>query len=139
MRQLLRYTILGLGLAVTGCVTDDMANVIDPPVDTVLHHPDHSIVVAPATPGSQTMRAFPPDCPSWSEHTPDQLDNMPQPQLGCANQRNLALTVDNPADLLQGGRLGPADATRNAANIQRYENDKTRGLYDPNQPPAAKE
>lgn len=37
---------------------------------------------------------------------------MPQPQIGCANQRNLALMIDAPEDLVVGRPLGAGDGQR---------------------------
>ncbi|MEJ0061839.1 MAG: CpaD family pilus assembly lipoprotein [Alphaproteobacteria bacterium] len=115
-----------------GCITD-MKD------DPVSRNPDHRIVVAPIAPGSKTLKAYPPECPSWAEHRPAYDDNMPQPQIGCATQRNLALTIDEPADLVEGRKLGKQDATRAASNMKRYHDDKAKGLYDPTQLPAPKE
>lgn len=118
-------------LLCSGCVTTED--------DPVARHPDHRIVVAPAAPGSSTLRAYPPECPSWAEHHPDPNDNMPQPQIGCASQRNLALMIDQPEDLVVGRPLGAGDGQRDALALQRYRDNKVSGLYDPTQPPAAKE
>ena len=137
MRHYPTFTALGLMCALTigltGCLSDFVRD------DPIARHPDHRIVVAPVAPGSKELRAYPPECPAWADHAPAALDNMPQPQIGCANQRNLALSIADPADLLHGKKLGPADAVRNAAGVQRYREDKVRGLYDPTQPPQAKE
>jgi hypothetical protein len=123
----------GLCLGLTGCLNDFVTD------DASVKHPDHRIVVAPVSPGSKVLRAYPPECPSWATIAPDPNDNMPQPQIGCANQRNLALSIADPNDLIHPQPLGPADAVRNAAGVQRYHEDKTRGLYDPKQPAPAKE
>lgn len=118
-------------LLCSGCVTMED--------DPIAKHPDHRIVVAPAAPGSSTLRAYPPECPAWTAHHPDPNDNMPQPQVGCATQRNLALMIDRPDDLVVGRPLSPGDGQRDAAALQRYHDNKVSGLYDPTQPPAAKE
>lgn len=120
---------LGVLLFTSGCITRFVR-------DPVSQNPDHRIVVAPAAPGSQHMKAYAPECPPWSRHAPDVDDNMPQPQLGCANQRNLALTIETPTDLVAGRRLGPANAEYSASALQRYQAHKVTGLYDPQQPPA---
>jgi pilus assembly protein CpaD len=40
--------------------------------------------------------------------------------FGCANQRNLAAMVDDPADLVQPRAEGPAHAARRAAALEKY-------------------
>ncbi len=129
MRQISCLALLTL---LCGCVTT-----MDE--DPVLKNPDHRIVVAPDAPGSRTLKAYAPECPPWTDHRPDPNDNMPQPQIGCATQRNLALMIDNPADLVAGRPLGPTDAQHDAAALQRYHDNKVSGLYDPTQPPTPKE
>ena len=126
--SILAFTAL---LFCSGCVTTDN--------DPVAKHPDHRIVVAPAAPGSSTLRAYPPECPPWTKYHPDPNDNMPQPQIGCANQRNLALMIDAPEDLVVGRPLGAGDGQRDATALQRYHENKVSGLYDPTQLSAAKE
>lgn len=119
-------------LCCSGCVTEMER-------DPVAQNPDHRIVIAPAKPGSKVMKAYAPECPAWTEHRPASDDNMPQPQIGCANQRNLALMIEQPMDLVEGRPLGSADAQHEAYAKQKYHENKVSGLYDPNQPPAAKE
>ena len=41
-----------------------------------------------------------PDCGDWSTNLADDPTNLPYPNFGCAKQRNLAVMVANPADLL---------------------------------------
>ncbi len=50
--------------------------------------------------------AEPPQCGDWSTNLAYDPMNMPYPNLGCANQRNLGVMVANPADL-----LGPRSET----------------------------
>jgi len=45
--------------------------------------------------------ADPPDCPDWSENVARDPQNMPWPNMGCATQRNLAVAVANPEDLIR--------------------------------------
>jgi pilus biogenesis lipoprotein CpaD len=119
-------------LALTGCITDR-------PYDASAKNPDNRIVVAPASPNSKILKAWAPECLAWTDHRPSYYDNGPQPQIGCANQRNLALMIAQPADLVQPQPLGRADATKAASSMQRYHENKVLGLHDPTQPPAAKE
>ncbi len=44
--------------------------------------------------------AEPPQCGDWSTNLANEPMNVPYPNLGCANQRNLGVMVANPADLL---------------------------------------
>ena len=54
-----------------------------------------------------------PDCgQDWSENLARTYQNTPYPNFGCATQRNLAVMVANPADL-----LGPRTMTPSAAQI----------------------
>ncbi len=41
-----------------------------------------------------------PECGAWPTNLAREPNNLPYPNLGCANQRNLAAMVANPADLL---------------------------------------
>lgn len=42
-----------------------------------------------------------PDCPDWSEDIGRDPQNMPWPNMGCATQRNLAMSVADPNDLIE--------------------------------------
>lgn len=64
--------------------------------------------------------ATPPDCPDWRKPANQNLQNSPSSNFGCANSVNLALMVEDPADLLRGRRLGPGDAAGLIHGIQRY-------------------
>jgi hypothetical protein len=92
-----------------------------PPTPT----PDYTIRVMHSQSG---MVALPPTCPNWSTDTKDPYDNQPDPQFGCANARNLALTVEKPEDLVQPRSLGDARGTVMVGAIKRYDNNQTRGL-----------
>ena len=65
---------------------------------------------------------------------PDCGGGQPQPgyyptyHFGCANTANLGLMVANPADLLQGRPLAPAEAGNAAASVDRYRTDKVKDL-----------
>ncbi|HEY8275867.1 MAG TPA: CpaD family pilus assembly protein [Methyloceanibacter sp.] len=47
-----------------------------------------------------------PDCPDWSENVGRDPQNTSWPNMGCATQRNLAVAVADPRDL-----MGPRDET----------------------------
>jgi pilus assembly protein CpaD len=55
--------------------------------------------------------AEPPQCGDWSTNLAYDPMNLPYPNLGCANQRNLAVQIANPADL-----LGPRSETARASD-----------------------
>ncbi len=78
-----------------------------------------------------------PGCPDWSAPSDLAAGNLPMSQLGCATALNLAATVANPADLVEGRPLGPADGVREAAAVERYRNDKVKKLLDDKQYKAA--
>jgi pilus assembly protein CpaD len=61
-----------------------------------------------------------PVCPDWSKPEADDYTNTPPSNFGCANASNLGRMVANPADLVHGTPLGPADGDFAARGIQRY-------------------
>jgi pilus assembly protein CpaD len=57
-------------------------------------------------------------------------ENQPYWNFGCANQRNLAAMVDNPADLVQPRGEVPAYATRRSVVLDKYGNgENPSGTY----------
>ncbi len=64
--------------------------------------------------------ATPPNCPDWRKPANQNFQNSPSSNFGCANAANLALMVEDPADLLRGRPLGPGDAAGLVHGIQRY-------------------
>jgi pilus assembly protein CpaD len=68
-----------------------------------------------------------PDCGGdWSENLAANYQNTPYPNMGCASQRNLAVMVANPADLLGPRTVGEREANRRYVTFQKYINgDKT--------------
>ena len=57
-------------------------------------------------------------------------ENQPFWNLGCANQRNLAAMVDNPADLVQPRGETPSYTARRSAMIDKYrKGDNPSGTY----------
>jgi pilus assembly protein CpaD len=58
------------------------------------------------------------------------FENKPYWNLGCANQRNLAAMVDNPADLVQPRGETTASAARRSVVLEKYRRgDPTSGSY----------
>jgi hypothetical protein len=100
-----------------------LAACVDPYAPTM--RPDYAIRVVPTTQGPL---AVPPPCPSWNSAITDPYDNQPFPQYGCANARDLALTVENPDDLVEGRALGDARGVTEVGAIRRYDNNQSRGL-----------
>ena len=69
----------------------------------------------------QTMVVLAPDCPGYNQPTSFDFEQRPELIMGCANAANLGLMVANPADLIQGQALAPADAKAATPAIQRYQ------------------
>jgi pilus biogenesis lipoprotein CpaD len=60
-----------------------------------------------------------PPCPDWSEPRPNDFTNALASNFGCATSVNLGLMA-NPADLVGGRQLAPADGQPTAAAVDRY-------------------
>lgn len=73
--------------------------------------------------------AEPPQCGDWSTNLANEPTNLPYPNLGCAQQRNLAVMVANPADL-----LGPRSETARSGERR----DQVWGKYVSGQPTGAR-
>lgn len=61
-----------------------------------------------------------PQCGNWPTNLAYEPQNLPQPNLGCATQRNLAAMVANPADLLGPRTDGERSGERRNAAWQKY-------------------
>jgi pilus assembly protein CpaD len=72
--------------------------------------------------------AEPPQCGDFSTNLADEPMNLPYPNLGCANQRNLGVMVANPADL-----LGPRSETARSSERR----DQVWGKYVRGEPTGA--
>lgn len=80
--------------------------------------------------------AQPPDCPDWSENMARDPQNMPAPNFGCANQRNLAAMVDDPRDLIGPRAETPRPSERRDVVWGHYVNGDTTGaLWAPSKQP----
>ena len=53
--------------------------------------------------------------------------NLPYPNFGCAQQRNLAALIANPADLLGPRTMEPADPERRAVVFDKYRQGEATG------------
>lgn len=61
-----------------------------------------------------------PPCPNWSMASNPNYGNRQGSNFGCATATNFGLMVADPADLVAGRNLGPADGTGQVLGIQRY-------------------
>jgi pilus assembly protein CpaD len=61
-----------------------------------------------------------PQCGQWPTNLADDRRNLPYPNLGCAQQHNLAAQIANPADLLGPRTMEPADQERRAVVFDKY-------------------
>jgi pilus assembly protein CpaD len=61
-----------------------------------------------------------PDCGIWPTNLANDKANLPHPNLGCATQRNFAMQVANPADLLGPRTMTPALAERRDARWEKF-------------------
>ncbi|TWA66350.1 pilus assembly protein CpaD [Azospirillum brasilense] len=93
------------------------------PVENVTFAPDQT--GAPALQVTSYV-ALAPDCQAWSDIYSGWYQNSPTAALGCSNQRNLALMLADPRDLVQGRETAPADGQRMAGAVQRYRADKVK-------------
>jgi pilus assembly protein CpaD len=71
-----------------------------------------------------------PPCPNWSSSPGAEYTNAYYSNWGCAAATNLGLMVANPADLVSGRTLAPADGMPAVTAVTRYLNDRVK------QPPA---
>lgn len=69
-----------------------------------------------------------PGCPDWTAHPSRTFDNQPTSNFGCATAQNFGLMVADPADLVAGRRIGPADGAVQAAAVDRYRKGETKPL-----------
>lgn len=61
-----------------------------------------------------------PECGHWPDNLAHDRKNLPYANFGCASQRNLAVQVANPADLLGPRTMTPAPADRREVVHGRY-------------------
>jgi pilus assembly protein CpaD len=78
-----------------------------------------------------------PDCPDWSENVGRDPQNTPWPNMGCATQRNLALAVADPRDLMGPRAETPRSSERRDTVWDRYvKGDTVTGaVWGPDQKP----
>jgi pilus assembly protein CpaD len=78
-----------------------------------------------------------PPCPNWSESPNAEYTNAPSSNWGCAAAVNLGLMVADPADLVSGRPLAPADARPAVDAVQRYFSDRVKPPPTPTASPFA--
>jgi pilus assembly protein CpaD len=78
-----------------------------------------------------------PPCPNWSSPPNATYTNAHTSNWGCAAATNLGLMVANPADLVSGRPLGPADGTTAVTAVQRYLTDRVKQPPTPTASPFA--
>ena len=94
-----------------------------------------AILMLPA--GASAADASPPaenTCAPWIEIPADRHSNAESPSLGCANTENLKNMVERPEDLEHGRTLGPANGSREATGMMRYEQGQVKPLSSENPP-----
>jgi pilus assembly protein CpaD len=72
--------------------------------------------------------AVTPPCPDWSKPSGFDPGNTEASNFGCATATNLARMVADPADLVRGRELGPADGVREADAYRRYREGDVQAL-----------
>ncbi len=97
-----------------GVTTTAQPPIVETTADIAGAQPDDVVVVA------YKLAVLPPECPGYT--TPVQLDKSGRPiqTWGCSNAANLGLMVADPADLVEGRALAPADGEAATLGIQRY-------------------
>jgi pilus assembly protein CpaD len=72
-----------------------------------------------------------PACGRWPTNLARQKDNLNYDNFGCAQQRNLAAQIANPADLLGPRSMTPSDAERRSVVIGKYERGESTAAQRP--------
>jgi Pilus biogenesis CpaD protein (pilus_cpaD) len=67
-------------------------------------------------------------CAPWFNFPTDTHSNRDSPFLGCANDRNLAVMVAHPEDLVQGRALAPANGEKTARAVETWREGKDKPL-----------
>ena len=61
-----------------------------------------------------------PECGAWPDNVGGDYRNLPYANFGCATQRNFAMQVANPADLLGPRTMTPATAERRDDRWEKF-------------------
>jgi pilus assembly protein CpaD len=68
-----------------------------------------------------------PECGKFTTNLAVDYRNLPHENLGCAQQRNLAAMVANPADLVSARTMTPASGERREVMLDRYKKGEQTG------------
>lgn len=66
-----------------------------------------------------------PECGTWPSNVAYEPQNLPMANIGCANQRNLASMISNPADLLGPRTVTPRSGERRDVVWDKYQKGET--------------
>ncbi len=66
-----------------------------------------------------------PECGNWPTNLAHEPHNLPMSNIGCANQRNLASMIANPADLLGPRTVTPRSSERRDVVWDKYQKGET--------------
>ena len=110
-----------------------------PPRGIILHryHPSDPRQMAALRLNYPRISATAGPCGLWPEdlgpsiHDKSYMENTSWYNLGCANQRNMAAMVDNPADLVQPRRETPAYTARRTEGFEKYRKGTTSATLYP--------
>jgi pilus assembly protein CpaD len=68
-----------------------------------------------------------PQCGHWATNLSRSSDNLPYPNFGCAQQRNLAAMIANPADLLHPRTMDPRPSERRDVTWEKFQKGESTG------------
>ncbi|HSG94004.1 MAG TPA: CpaD family pilus assembly protein, partial [Afifellaceae bacterium] len=83
---------------------------------------DNKAWVAPVRLSFLKVKAVAPDCGIWPEDLAKPDTDKQFFNFGCAQQHNLAATVQNPSDLISPREMTPADGEQRSRVIDFYRN-----------------
>lgn len=72
-----------------------------------------------------------PECGHWPENIASDRRNLPYPNFGCATQRNLAMQIANPGDLLGPRTMTPSAGERRDVVWEKYQKGEETGSKFP--------
>jgi pilus assembly protein CpaD len=101
------------------------------------YHPDNPRLLPVIRLNYTRIAAVAGPCGVWPDdlgpsiNNPDYADNRQYYNFGCANQRNLAAMIDNPADLVQPRAETPAYTARRTEAFEKYRKGNTTATVYP--------